>query len=121
MIEEDPELEVIYEASDGVAAVQICWELQPDLVLLDVGLPKLNGLEAARQIREVSPDTKILFLSANPSRELMREALRLGAVGYLTKADAGLHLLAAVRAAAAGEEFVRFTILPENQTDLPEE
>src|SRR5260370_23860391 len=64
MIEEDAELQVIHEASDGLEAVQMCQELQPDLVLLDVGLPKLSGFEAARQICVVSPESKILFLSA---------------------------------------------------------
>src|SRR2546427_2332274 len=67
IIADDPELQVIHEASDGVEAVQMCQELQPDLVVLDVGLPKLSGLEAARQIRIVSPDSKILFLSVIPS------------------------------------------------------
>ena len=121
IIEEDPELQVIHEASDGLEAVQMCQELQPDLVVLDVGLPKLNGLEVARQIREVSPDSKILFLSVIPSQDVMREALRIGAAGYITKADALRDLLPAVRAAVADQEFLSFTILPEPQTDLPEE
>ena len=120
IIEADPELQVIHEASDGVEAVQMGQELQPDLVVLDVGLPKLCGLEAARRIRVVSPDSKILFLSVNPSQDVMREALRIGA-GFIAKADVLHDLLPAVRAAVADQEFLRFTILPEAQTDLPEE
>ena len=121
IIADDPELQVIHEASDGLEAVQMCQELQPDLVLLDVGLPKLSGLEAARRIREVSPDSKILFLSVIPSQYVMREALRIGAAGYITKEDALRDLLPAVRAAVADREFLSFTILPEPQSDLPEE
>ena len=119
---EDPGLEVIGEgASDGVAAVQRCWELKPDLVVLDVGLPNLNGLEAAKQIREVSPDSKILFLSANRSKEVAQEALRMGAAGYILKENAGRELLAAVRSAVGDGEFLRFTILPDLETEEPEE
>jgi DNA-binding NarL/FixJ family response regulator len=121
IIADDPELQVIHEASDGVEAVQMCQELQPDLVVLDVGLPKLSGLEAARQIRVVSPDSKILFLSVIASQYVMREALRIGATGYITKEDALRDLLPAVRAAVADRDFLSFTILPEPQSDLPEE
>jgi DNA-binding NarL/FixJ family response regulator len=121
MIEEDPGLQVIHVASDGSEAVQMCQELQPDLVVLDVRLPTLSGLEAARQIRVVSPDSKILFLSAISSQDVMREALRIGAAGYIAKVDALRDLLAAVRAAVADQEFLSFTILPEPQTDIPEE
>ena len=121
MIEEDTELQVIHEASDGLEAVQMCQELQPDLVLLDVGLPKLSGFEAARQIRVVSPESKILFLSAIPSQDVIPEALRIGAVGYIAKVDALRDLLPAVRAAVTDQEFLRFTILSDAQTDLPEE
>jgi DNA-binding NarL/FixJ family response regulator len=121
MIEEDPEFQVIHEASDGFEAVRICQELRPDVVVLDVGLPGLSGLEAARQIRVLSPDSKILFLSVIPNPDVIREALRIGAAGYIAKADAVRDLLPAVRAAAADQEFLTFTILPEAETDLPEE
>ncbi len=90
-------------------------------MVLDVGLPKLNGLEVARQIRVLSPDSKILFLSVIPSQDVMREALRIGAAGYIAKADALRDLLPAVRAALADQEFLCLTILPEAETDLPEE
>jgi len=121
IIEEDPALQVIHEASDGLEAVQMCQDFQPDLVVLDVGLPKLNGLEVARQIRVVSPESKILFLSVMHSQDIMREALRIGAAGYITKEDALRDLLPAVRAAVADQEFVSFRILPEPWTDIPEE
>jgi DNA-binding NarL/FixJ family response regulator len=121
IIEEDPELQVIHEASDGLEAVQLCQELQPDLVVLDIGLPKLSGLEVARRIRVLSPHSKILFLSVIPSQDVMCEALRIGAAGYIAKADALRDLLPAVRAAVANQEFLRFTILPEAPTDSPAE
>jgi len=121
LIGEDPAFEVIREAGDGAEAVRMCCELKPDLVILDVGLPKVNGLEAARQIREVSPDTKILFVSANHSREVMREALRIGAAGFILKKQALRELLRAVRAVVGDEDFLRFAILPDTETDLPEE
>ena len=78
------QLQVIGEASDGMEAVQKAQELGPDLILLDIGLPTLNGIEAARRIREVSPTSKILFVSENRSRVLTEEALRSGADGAAT-------------------------------------
>jgi DNA-binding NarL/FixJ family response regulator len=122
MLEEDPTLQfVIREASDGLAAVQISQEFQPDLVLLDIGLPKLSGLEAARRIRVVSPDSKILFLTVISCQDMMFEAVRLGAAGYITKEDALRELLPAVRAAITGEDYLRFRILPAAGTDVPED
>jgi DNA-binding NarL/FixJ family response regulator len=121
IIAEDPGLEVIAEASDGLEAVEKCKQLQPDLVVLDVGLPEICGLEVARRIREVSPGTKILFLTATPGRDVMRAALEIGAVGYIAKANALRDLMPAVRAAVVDEEYLHFTILPEPETDLPED
>jgi DNA-binding NarL/FixJ family response regulator len=121
MIEEQPGLEVIHEAFDGLEVVQACRELRPDLVLLDVGLPTLSGLEAAQQIREVSPDSKIVFVSAMATQDIVREALRIGAAGYVAKVDAGRDLLRAVRAAAADQEFLSFSVLRKPEPDLSRE
>jgi CheY-like chemotaxis protein len=109
----DPDLEIVHEASDGLEAVEVCGNLRPDLVILDIGLPKIGGLEAARQIREVSPATRILFLSTIPSPAVIREALRIGAAGYIVKKDALRDLLPAVRSAMQDKEFLNFTVLPE--------
>jgi DNA-binding NarL/FixJ family response regulator len=96
----------ILEISDGQDAVQRAQELQPDLILLDIGLPILNGIEAARQIRKLAPRSKILFLSENRSSDIAEEALSTGAMGYVVKSDAGRELLAAVNAVLRGERFV---------------
>jgi DNA-binding NarL/FixJ family response regulator len=101
-----PELQVIYEASDGLEAVQKAEELRPDLILLDIGLPQLNGIEAARRIRRVAPDSKILFVSQESSADVAQEALRLGAWGYVIKAHAASELLAAVEAVVHAQQFV---------------
>lgn len=109
----DPDLEIVHQAVDGLDAVEVCGNLKPDLVILDVGLRKLGGLEAARQIQKASPATKILFLSANPGPALVQEALRIGAAGYILKKDALRNLLPAVRSAMKAKEFLGFTSLPE--------
>jgi DNA-binding NarL/FixJ family response regulator len=106
MLQQDKDLEVICEGSDGLEAVQRSAELQPDLVLLDIGLPHLNGMEAARQIREVSPGSKILFLTSHDSPDLVQEALRIGALGFVIKSDAACDLLRAVRAVIRNQRFV---------------
>jgi DNA-binding NarL/FixJ family response regulator len=100
------DLQVICEVSDGLEAVQKAQDLQPDLILLDIGLPGLNGIEAARRIRKVAPDSKIIFLSQETSPDVMREALSLGAWGYVGKTRAGSELLHAVEAVIAEKQFV---------------
>jgi DNA-binding NarL/FixJ family response regulator len=97
---------ICWEASDGLEAFQKAEELQPDLILLDIGLPKLNGIEAARRIRKVSPESKILFVSQESSAEVVHEALGLGAYGYVVKTDARRELLEGVNAVLRGERFV---------------
>jgi DNA-binding NarL/FixJ family response regulator len=101
-----PELQVIGEVSDGLEAVQKAEQLQPDLIVLDIGLPTLNGFEAARRIRKLAPKSKILFVSQESSVDVAQEALRLGALGYVVKTHAGSELLPAVEAVCQGREFV---------------
>lgn len=103
---EHPGFVIVGEASDGLAAVSKAQELQPDLVLLDIGLPKLNGIEAARQIRELASSSKILFITENQSWVIAEEALRTGARGYFVKSDAARDLLPAIRAVLQGKQFV---------------
>jgi DNA-binding NarL/FixJ family response regulator len=104
-----PELQVVGEASDGLEAVQKAVELKPDLILLDLHLPKLNGLEAARQIRDLVPESKIVFLSQESSDDVVQEALNTGAWGYVVKANAASELLTAVETVISGRKFVSST------------
>jgi two-component system response regulator NreC len=101
-----PELKIISEASDGLEAVEKARELQPALIVLDIGLPGLNGLEAARRIRKLSPKPTILFLSQESSPDIVQEALCLGARGYVIKSNAAVDLLIAVEAVLRNEQFV---------------
>jgi DNA-binding NarL/FixJ family response regulator len=99
------QLQIIAEVSDGLEAVQKAEELQPDLILLDIGLPTLNGIEAARRIRKRAPRSKILFLSQESSADVIEEALKYG-VGYVIKTHAGSDLLATIEATRAAGHFV---------------
>ncbi|WP_433975348.1 response regulator [Tunturiibacter lichenicola] len=110
MLADDTDLEVVGESSDGRDALHKSKELQPDLVLLDIELPTMSGLEAARAIRTISPDTKILFLSSYQHVDVMRDALRVGA-GFVVKADAVRDLLPLLKAAIRNEPFLRFRFL----------
>jgi DNA-binding NarL/FixJ family response regulator len=115
--------ELIGEVSDGLEAVQFAEALQPDLILLDIGLPGLNGLEVARQIQKVSPRSKILFVSLENSAEIVQVALKLGA-SYLWKNDAGTELLLAVEESMQGKQFLSRRVetrgknLPSTETGL---
>ncbi len=105
-LSEQSGFQIVGKASDGHEAVKMARKLQPDLVVLDVGLPKLNGIEAARQIRSASPNSKILFLTGNECPEIARDALDAGACGYVVKQDAAGELLAAAKTVLSGDQYV---------------
>lgn len=94
-----PEFQIVSEASDGLEAVEKAGELRPDVVLLDVGMPDLSGIEAAERIRQVSPESKIVFVSQNASEEVISAALAAGAEGYVLKLNAATELIPAIAAA----------------------
>ncbi|PYX73478.1 MAG: DNA-binding response regulator [Acidobacteria bacterium] len=105
LLESHPGWEVCAEAKDGRDAVELATSLKPDLVLLDIGMPNLNGLEAARQILATSPNAAILILTMHDSDNVIREVLRAGARGFLLKSDAGRDLVAAVEALETQKTF----------------
>lgn len=105
-LKQKPDLQVVGEAADGVEAVEKAEVLLPDLIVLDLALPKLHGIEVARRIRKVSPECKILFVSEESSSDVVQEALRLGALGYVVKTHAASELLAAVEAVRQGKRFL---------------
>jgi len=106
ILQTQPKLHVVAEIADGLEAVQKAQELQPDLILLDSGLPRLNGIQAARRIREVAPQSKIIFVCLESSLDFVQEAFSAGASGYVVKVDAGSELAEAVKAVLRGERFV---------------
>jgi DNA-binding NarL/FixJ family response regulator len=106
MLERRAELQIVGQASDGLEALQKAGELQPDLILLDIGLPKLNGMEVARRLGKFAPDAKILFFSLESSSDVVREGLRLGAMGYVHKPRIPRELLLACEAVLGGKQFV---------------
>jgi len=106
MLEMHSQLQIVGEAADGLEAVQQAAELKPDVVLLDIGLPNLNGIEAARHIRNVAPHAKMLFLTQNNIPALAKAALANGARAYLLKPDASSELVPAIEAVLRGEKFL---------------
>lgn len=113
ILEKRKNLQVICEVSTGLEAIQKAEELKPDLILLDIGLPKLNGLRAAREIRRLVPECKIIFVSQESSAELVQEALGLGAKGYVAKARVGNDLLFAVEEVLQGRQFVSNNLITD--------
>jgi len=103
LLESRSEFEVCGEAEDGAQAVEKAAELKPDVVILDISMPKMNGFEAARQIKVVSPHSQIVILSSHKDQHLLEEAKNVGAVCYVPKSDAERELIDAVNAAARGE------------------
>jgi len=110
------EFEVVGQASDGLQGVELAESLQPDMILLDVGLPKLNGLEAARRIRRLASGAKVLFVSQESSSDIVRETLRLGH-GYVHKERGKTDLLPAIDAVLAGNRFVSSSVNVTERTE----
>jgi len=107
----DPDLKVVAEVADGEEAVQKAHDLHPEIVLLDISLPGISGIEAARGIKSVSPESRIIFVSQHDSVPLVKDALRAGASAYVVKSDAGHDLLSAIEAAQEGRAFVSRTLI----------
>src|SRR5687767_1998143 len=106
ILNQEPDLEVIAEAGNGPEAVRLAIELRPDLVIMDIAMPEMTGVEATRRIRESCPDCRVLILSMHKDSVYVRESLRAGARGYLLKDSIDEDLLRAVRAVAQGDGFL---------------
>jgi two-component system, NarL family, response regulator NreC len=106
ILQEDREMHVVGEAADGVELLEILEEITPELVILDISMPRLKGLAAAEKIRQFHPDIKVLILSMHRSKEYLRQALAAGVHGYLLKEDADVALFAAIDLIRKGEIFI---------------
>lgn len=106
LLEGHPKVHIVGFASDGLGAIQKVEELQPDLVLLDISLPKLSGIETARQIRRLSPECKIIFLTSHLHPEIVQTALDAGACGYVHKEDAPSELLPSLESVIVGKQYL---------------
>jgi DNA-binding NarL/FixJ family response regulator len=102
----DLEMEIVGELSDGTQIVQEVERLRPDLILMDIGLASINGIEAAKLVHECCPNTKILFVSENRSADIAHKAMESGGNGYLVKIDVRKELLSGIRAVLAGRRFI---------------
>ncbi len=103
IIEDEKDMQVVAEAEDGFSAVRLACTIKPDVVLMDIAMPLLNGLEATRQIRRDCPQIKVLILTMHENEEYIRQVLAIGAMGYILKDTAARDLLDAIRSVHAGE------------------
>jgi len=106
LLESETDLQIISTAVDGTEAIQKAEELQPDLILMDLCLPGMDGIEATRQIRIVSPGSKVLFLTDHSEPDIVQAAFDVGASGYVLKSDFSADLIPGVRAVLLGQKFV---------------
>ena len=106
ILDAEPDLEVVAEAGDGAEAVELARQLRPDLAVLDISMPRMTGLQAARELRRRVPDTRLLMLSMHDNEQYFFESLKAGASGYVLKSAADEDLVTACRAAIRGESFL---------------
>lgn len=120
MLRVEPSFEVVFEASDGLKAVQAAEKLQPAVVLLDIGLPGLNGIEAGGWIHRVAPSAKIVFVTMERDPDIVEAARKLGAWGYVLKSNAARELVAAIQSVVRGEKFLSRSLDRQRFMDVGE-
>jgi DNA-binding NarL/FixJ family response regulator len=106
LIDDQPDMKVVSEASDGVEALQRAIALKPDVVVIDISMPGMNGLVATRKLKELQPDAVIVILTRHGDDAYLQELLRAGVAGYVLKQSASTELLQAIRVAAAGRQYL---------------
>lgn len=106
ILDDDPELEFVGEASNGEEALQLASKILPDIALLDIGMPVMDGIEATRQLKKVAPHVKVIILSVYEDESLLREAIKAGASGYVIKRGAEEELISAIRAVIRGDLYI---------------
>jgi len=106
MLEGEPSVEVVGEATNGEEVLDLARQLQPDIILLDIGMPGMDGIEATRRITKLTPPIKVLILSVYEDESLLREAIRVGASGYIVKRAAGDELIDAIQAVSKGYMYI---------------
>jgi two-component system nitrate/nitrite response regulator NarL len=119
VIEQGTELQVVDEAVDGLEALHKAQELKPDLILLDLEIPHLNGIEVEHRLVQLIPNAKILFLSQNNDADVIHAALSNGAHGYVLKVDAGRELLSAITSVLQGGKFISSGVNLDGSGDSP--
>jgi len=112
LIDGQPDMKVVAEASDGAAALQQALEVKPDVVVMDISMPGMNGLVATRKLKKAQPDAAIVTLTRHGDDAYLQELLRAGVAAYVLKQSAPNELLQAIRAAAAGRQYVDTTLTP---------
>jgi DNA-binding NarL/FixJ family response regulator len=128
LLEAQPDFKVVGDAANGHAAVQLAQQLRPEVVIMDIAMPGMNGTEATRQIRQTCPETQVVILSMHATAEHIFQSLQAGARGYLLKESAGVEVVAAVRAVQAGHRYLSEAIsealvddyLSQHQTSVPQ-
>lgn len=106
MLEDEPSIDVVGEAATGEEALRLAFQHKPDIVLMDIGLPDIDGIECARRLRKINPLIQVLILTVYEDESLLQEAIKAGAAGYVIKRAAGEELLAAIQAVARGDMYI---------------
>lgn len=112
LIDEQPDMEVVAEASDGETAIQRAADFKPDVIVMDVSMPGMNGLVATRKLKRLAPGISVVTLTRHADDAYLQELLRAGAAGYVLKQSAPTELLQAIRAAAAGGQYLDSSLVP---------